>query len=380
MTPWIVAFIVAFLLLIAIHEAGHFIAAKSAGVAVRTFSIGMGPKIASFTPKNTPNPTTYQLAALPIGGYCAIAGMTNLDDADDVDENARFDHAPLRTRVHIMLAGIVINIVAGLLLIAALAATTVFPDVRADARPVIAEVQADSPAAQAGLTDSLDATITAVGDTPVTRMSDVSQVLQRYPEKTVTLTLDDNDGQTRTVDVTPTDTGTIGVMMRTREPAAREATSAADAMTLASTYTVSLVDQTARSIWTLPSMVAPAVKAIAGTEERKSDSPMSIVGASRISGEIVKMDAWSSFALMMANFSIFLGLFNLIPIPPLDGGHVMINLIGAANKRRKGTPDAPGIGVDYAKFTWITAVAALLLLGFGLLILVADIVAPVTLQ
>lgn len=375
----IIAFIVAFLLLITIHEAGHFIAAKSAGVAVRTFSIGMGPKIASFTPKNTPNPTTYQLAALPIGGYCGIAGMTNLDDADDVDENARFDHAPLHTRVRIMLAGIVINIVAGLLLIAALAATTVFPDVRADARPVIAEVQTDSPADKAGLADSLDATITAVGDTPVTRMSDVSQALQHYPEKTVALTLDD-DGQTRTVDVTPTDAGTIGVMMRTREPAAREATSAADAMTLASTYTVSLVDQTVRSIWALPSMVAPAVKAIAGTEERKSDSPMSIVGASRISGEIVKMNAWSSFALMMANFSIFLGLFNLIPIPPLDGGHVMINLIGAANKRRKGTPDASGIGVDYAKFTWITAVAALLLLGFGLLILVADIVAPVTLQ
>lgn len=375
----IVAFIVAFLLLIAIHEAGHFIAAKSAGVAVRTFSIGMGPKIASFTPKNTPNPTTYQLAALPIGGYCAIAGMTNLDNADDVDENARFDHAPLHTRICIMLAGIAINIVAGLLLIAALAATTVFPNVRADVRPVIAEVHADSPADKAGLARNLDATITAVGDTPVARRSDVSQTLQRYPEKTVALTLDDN-GQTRTVDVTPTNTGTIGIMMRTREPEAREATSAADALTLASTYTVSLVDQTVRSIVALPSMVAPAVKAITGAEERGSDSPMSIVGASRISGEIVKMDAWSSFALMMANFSIFLGLFNLIPIPPLDGGHVMINLIGAANKRRKGTPNASGIGVDYAKFTWITAVAALLLLGFGLLILVADIVAPVTLQ
>ena len=97
MTLGIIAFIVAFLLLIAIHEAGHFIAAKSAGVAVRTFSIGMGPKIASFTPKNTPNPTTYQLAALPIGGYCGIAGMTNLDDADDVDEDAVLEYRTIPT-------------------------------------------------------------------------------------------------------------------------------------------------------------------------------------------------------------------------------------------------------------------------------------------
>lgn len=375
----IVAFIFIFIIIIAAHEAGHLIAAKRAGVRVSTYSIGMGPPVYTFKKANPNDPTTttYQLAAFPLGGYCSIAGMTNLSDDDETPASRRFDHTSLGRRIWIMSAGIVTNIILGIALIVILALSTTFPDVSADTSPTIAEVQDGSPAQAAHLNNYTSATITKVGDTDVATLRDVQQATKKYPNTQITITVTD-DGGTHNIPVTPRENGTLGVTMVTAEPTARKAESVPDGLHLAATYTTDLIGRTVYSVVTLPQKAIPAFQAITGHVPRSDDSPVSIIGASRISGEVAQAQAWTSFLLMAANVSIFLGLFNLVPITPLDGGHILINCIGHIRKRKHGETDAPGIGVDYGKFTWVTLIAAGLLLAFGVLILIADIVAPIS--
>ena len=114
--------------------------------------------------------------------------------------------------------------------------------------------------------------------------------------------------------------------------------------------------------------------------ERDVNGPMSVVGASRVGGELVERSLWSSFFMMLASLNFFLALFNLIPLPPFDGGHIAVILY---EKLRDGIrrlmgkePKGPA---DYTRLMPITYVLAFLLMAVGALIIVADVVNPVRL-
>jgi membrane-associated protease RseP (regulator of RpoE activity) len=144
---------------------------------------------------------------------------------------------------------------------------------------------------------------------------------------------------------------------------------------------------TVKALGTLPVKVWGVAKAIVGVEERAEDSPVSIVGGGRIAGETVSHDVLNVtektvFLLMLiAGFNLFIGLFNFLPLLPLDGGHIASALWEAIRRRLaslRGRPD-PGY-VDAAKLLPVAYVVASAMLVMGVVLIVGDLVVPLHVQ
>lgn len=110
------------------------------------------------------------------------------------------------------------------------------------------------------------------------------------------------------------------------------------------------------------------------------EGPMSVVGASRVGGELVEHSLWSMFFMMLASLNFFLALFNIVPLPPLDGGHIAVILYEKVRdffRRLRGLP--AGGPADYTRLMPITMTVAALLLGVGSMVIIADVVNPIRL-
>jgi membrane-associated protease RseP (regulator of RpoE activity) len=145
--------------------------------------------------------------------------------------------------------------------------------------------------------------------------------------------------------------------------------------------------QTAKALASMPVKLYHVGKAAIGLEERDPNGPMSVVGAGRVAGEISSQDAvpasdkFFSLLLLLAGLNLFLGMFNLVPLPPLDGGPMATTIYEAARRgiaRLRHRPD-PGF-VDSAKLLPVTYVVAAIILAMSVVLIYADIVAPVSLS
>ena len=144
-------------------------------------------------------------------------------------------------------------------------------------------------------------------------------------------------------------------------------------------YSGYIVTETAKALVDLPSRYWPVVESIFGAD-RADDSPVSVVGASRAGGELVQHDQWMAFLLLLANLNFFLAAFNLVPLPPMDGGHAIVVVYEKIRdwfRRRRGL--APGGPADYTRLLPVTYAVAAILLVFGLTVIVADVINPVQL-
>jgi membrane-associated protease RseP (regulator of RpoE activity) len=148
----------------------------------------------------------------------------------------------------------------------------------------------------------------------------------------------------------------------------------------------SMTVDTVRALGTLPVKVWGVAKAIVGAEERAQDSPVSIVGGGRFAGELASADDFPvkdkavSLLLLIAGFNFFIGMFNFVPLLPLDGGHIAGALYEGIKRgfaRLLGRPD-PGY-VDVAKLLPIAYVMASVILVLGVVLIVGDLVVPVPL-
>jgi membrane-associated protease RseP (regulator of RpoE activity) len=145
--------------------------------------------------------------------------------------------------------------------------------------------------------------------------------------------------------------------------------------------------ETAKALVHLPAKVWDVGQAIVGVEERAKDSPVSIVGGGRLAGETVSHEEFqvkekAVFLLMLiAGFNFFIGMFNFIPLLPLDGGHIASALWEAVRRgfaRVRGLPD-PGY-VDAAKLLPVAYVVASALLVMGVVLIVGDLVVPLHIE
>jgi membrane-associated protease RseP (regulator of RpoE activity) len=145
--------------------------------------------------------------------------------------------------------------------------------------------------------------------------------------------------------------------------------------------------ETLKTIGTLPEKLYHVARAALGLEERDPEGIMSVVGAGRVAGEVASQEEVSaptrffSLLLLLAGLNLFLGLINLVPLPPFDGGGIATTLYEAVRRavaRRLGRPD-PG-AVDSAKLLPVTYVMAGLILVMSIVLIYADIVAPISLS
>ncbi|WP_037142558.1 M50 family metallopeptidase [Rhodococcoides fascians] len=386
---------------IALHEAGHMWTARATGMKVRRFFIGFGPKVFSFRRGET----EYGLKAIPAGGFCDIAGMTAIDElAPDEIDRAMYRQKTWK-RLVVMMGGIGMNFVLGFVLIFTLAVGWGLPNLNPPAGAMVGEMQCvpptqnddltfpecsgPSPAFQAGIRQG--DVIVSVNGTETPEFTDVVAATQPL-SGTATFVVE-RDGAELTFPVQVqqvqrwvsdgTETGrrsatvgAVGVSMERFLPTQYNALAAIPA---SFAFTGDMFVETAHRLVQMPSKVADLWTSITGGE-RDAETPISVVGASVIGGQLVERSMWPVFVLLLASLNFFLGIFNLLPLLPLDGGHMAVTIYERIRnffRNRRGLPN--GGPVDYMKLMPVAYVVIVIGGAYMLLTLTADIVNPIQL-
>jgi membrane-associated protease RseP (regulator of RpoE activity) len=153
-----------------------------------------------------------------------------------------------------------------------------------------------------------------------------------------------------------------------------------DAIPAAVSFTGDMFVNTWKGLMRFPERIPAVVKAIGGGE-RDLDTPISVVGASRLGGDAAERGLWAFFILMLAGLNFFVGVFNLLPLLPLDGGHIAVNLYERVRdwlRKLRGMP--AGAPVNYMRLLPLTYVVIFIGGAITLLTVTADIVNPIRLQ
>lgn len=385
---------------IAMHEAGHMWTARALGMKVRRFYIGFGPKVFSFRRGET----EYGLKAIPVGGFCDIAGMTPLDElAPDEHQRAMYRQATWK-RVVVMVGGIAMNIVLGFVLVMILAVGWGLPDRDAPTRMVVDSTQCagdtqdrdgqissclgPGPAGEAGILSGDQ--ILAINGVDTPNFVDVIEAV-RPLQGTAQVTVD-REGAEVTVPVAVQQVSrwiidpavgdephlqTIGVIGVVAKSFPNIQYGPIEAIPAAVLFTGDMAVETVKSIVTLPTKVVGLWNAVFGGAERAQDTPISVVGASVIGGQAAERGLWEVFVGLLAALNYFLAVFNMLPLLPLDGGHIAVTLYEKVrNTLRLRRGRAVGEPVDYLKLLPATYVVMLVGGAFMVLTLTADIVNP----
>ncbi|MDQ0148946.1 RIP metalloprotease RseP [Eubacterium multiforme] len=329
--------VIAFSVLIIVHEFGHFILAKINGVKVEEFSIGMGPKIFSIEGKET----KYSLGILPIGGYVKMLG-----EEEDVNDDKSFSSkSPLR-KITIILAGAIMNIVLALVIYTALSAHFGF------ALPKVATVVDGSPAYKVGIKPGDE--FKKIDGHKIFTSEDITIGVGLAKGKAVNLEVE-RDGKLLNFDVKPEynkkeKRDLIGFGFETvKNP------------TIGQSFRESF-NQTASTV----SQTFNGLKMIVtGKANLKTDvgGPVTII---RLSGAVAKTGIWNLLNFT-ALISINLAVFNLLPFPALDGGWTVILLIELITRRK--VPEKVVNSLNFVGFA--------MLMGLMVLVTVKDILFPI---
>lgn len=384
---------------VALHEAGHMFTARAFDMRVRRYFIGFGPPLWSTTRGHT----EYGIAALPLGGFCEIAGMTAQDEVTEEEAPHAMVNKPAWQRVAVMAGGIAMNLLIGVVLVYLVAVFSGIPNPDADRTPRVGELSCTSdqvdqetlaecsgpgPAERAGLRSG--DTLVAVDGQDLQDFVSLRDYVYARPGQTVAITVL-RDASEYTFDVNvdtvtrlnpqtgeAVEAGAIGMAPAPVEDAVKQYDPVA-AVPAAAKLSGQMLDSTVDGIASFPSKIPGVVASVFGGE-RDAEGPVSIIGASRAGGELAERSAWPVFWLMLASLNFFLGLFNLVPLPPLDGGHIAVIIFQQLRdlvRRGRGLP--PGPPVDYTLLMPVTYVVAVALLVIGLIVMLADVINPVSL-
>jgi regulator of sigma E protease len=297
--------------LIIIHELGHFLVAKKTGVGVLTFSVGFGPKLL----KRKIGETEYALSAFPLGGYVKMIGEDPEEEVSQADIERSFSHQGVGKRTAIVAAGPLFNLLLAVVLFAAIFMFYGVPLLTTR----IAGVEPGSPAAKAGIQKG--DRVVAVGGDAIREWEELSARIKQSQGKPLQLTVQRADREI-TVTVQPTmregknifgetiDTWVIGIASEVSMEKSNPLLAVGNGFYKTGEY----------SVLTLLGLV----KMIRGDVSPKNlGGPLLIA---QMAGQQAQ-EGLASFLFFVAILSVNLGVLNLLPIPVLDGGHLLFFLI-----------------------------------------------------
>ncbi|WP_077090067.1 M50 family metallopeptidase [Mycobacterium rhizamassiliense] len=396
----IAMFALAILVSVALHECGHMWVARATGMKVRRYFVGFGPTLWS----TRRGETQYGFKAIPLGGFCDIAGMTPVEDlAPDEGERAMFKQKTWK-RVAVLFAGPGMNFIICMVLLYAIALIWGLPNLHPPTQALVGETACapaeiapgkfgtctgPGPAASAGIRPG--DVVVKVGDTPVSTFEDMAAAV-RKSHGTVPVVVQRNGSSITTyVDVTPTQrygangqgdqnqpstVGAIGVAPVHAGPTHYGVLSAVPATF---TFTGDLTVEVGKALMAIPSKVGALVHAIGGGQ-RDPQTPISVVGASIIGGDTVDHGLWVAFWFFLAQLNLILGAINLVPLLPFDGGHIAIAVFEKIRNVIRSTRGLVAAApVNYLKLMPATYVVLVFVVGYMLLTVTADLVNPIRL-
>jgi len=380
----ITLFVLALMLAIFLHEGGHFTTAKLFGMKVERFFLGFGPTIWSFRRGET----EYGVKAFPLGGFCKIAGMSPYENDGNFLEEDRsanpaatptpperqFRNKPAWQRAIVLAAGSITHFIVAILLIwmvlVAIGIGTGQVTTTIDNTVALNGGQR-SPAQIAGLRSGDQ--IVAVAGTPVSTFEQLRAVLQNKGGQSITIEYV-RDGERRSTTVKPVEQDGRGFLgFSPSEETRRIGVLAAipESIKLFWDTTVATVKGLGGFVTGLADRIsapepAPGVGG-AGGGEVGDGGPIGIVGITRLAGQAVANNQWAIFVAILIQLNIVVGVFNLLPLPPMDGGYLAFVLWQVVTRRE----------VDLRKVVPVAAliVGLLVMLTVGLVWL--DITNPV---
>ncbi|HWG74284.1 MAG TPA: M50 family metallopeptidase, partial [Acidimicrobiales bacterium] len=331
--------VVAIIAIIVFHEAGHLLVAKACKIKVTEYFIGFGPRLWSIRRGET----EYGIKALPLGGYCRIIGMNNLEEVDPADEPRTYRQHPVWQRILVALGGPATHFLVAFGLLFAMFFWTgdngnIISTIPAD-NPIMAIdglTTGQSPAQAAGV--KVGDRIVAVDGHRFANFTQVSAFLSSHPGQQVTLEVN-RGGAVLTLHATLTDLSKVRVAGKDAPPPAAKpkgflgvevsgvvhlglASALGHSVTGIGSVLVANVDS-------IPSAVANTVHQLGNSASANKpstavrfSSPVNIV---RIAHQATQAGL-GEVLFLLADISIFVGIFNLLPMPPLDGGHIAVAL------------------------------------------------------
>jgi membrane-associated protease RseP (regulator of RpoE activity) len=388
----VVIFVVAVLISVFLHEAGHFLTAKKFGMKVTQFFIGFGPTLWS----TTRGETEYGIKALPFGAFVRITGMTTLDEVDPADEPRSMSNKPAWQRAIVMVAGSFMHFALAFVLLLVLAigigqanentttvgsvSTCVPVSLKAFDDGSCSGSKGGSPAGLAGIKSGDK--IIAIAGKPVHNWTELGTAIRAQPTgKPVPVTVL-RDGKQITVEASlATVHGRKGSYLGIGEAVVFQRAGPFGAVAFAGSafgeVLVGSADAFAKLPAALPDLFAK------NRAKTPAGDVSSVVGAADIAGQAVASGGgWrysvSDLLLIIISLNIFIGAFNLLPLLPLDGGHLAVIIyerIRAWLARLLGRPD-PGL-VDMQRLVPVSVMVFGLLIGLGVLLMAADVFNPV---
>jgi membrane-associated protease RseP (regulator of RpoE activity) len=392
-TVGVVGFVLALLVSVMLHEAGHFLTARRYGMKATQFFVGFGPTLWS----RTKGETEYGIKAIPAGGYVKIVGMTPLEEVEPGDEGRAFWRQPTGRKTVVLAAGSTVHFAITIVLVALTIAVFGVPR---ESHPRLAGVNAcvsdqasascdvkgalPGPAITAGL--KAGDQVLAVDGKNVAGSDALVKAVKAAQGRTLSVTVK-RDGKTLTLPVTPAsvlrDGKHIGAIGVTVEAVYRsEHVGPVGVVTETGTTLKLLVTGTVKTL----TEKLGSITQVYGPE-RDPNGFVGVVGVSRFSGEIAAAKIPTSekvvnFILLVAGLNFFVGVFNLLPLLPLDGGHIAVvqyeQLRDRIRRRRGYTGELQR--VDMNKLLPVTFAVVVLFVGFTVFLLGADIVNPITLN
>ena len=375
----ILAFVVALLFSVMVHEFGHYITARKYGMWVSEFFVGFGKRIWSVQRGET----EFGVKAIPAGGYCKIEGMSPNDEMPQGQEERAFYKASSGKKLIVLGAGSFLHFVLGFVLL-----FTLFAGIGTNqVLPVINEVVPNSAAQAAGIQAGDE--VVSINGKRVTEWYKDVEVIRESQGAELTLVLNRNGEEVvistaaRLTDIDGTKRYVLGIV----NEVGLERSGVLVSIKNSATVTKGFLVESVKSLGKLPEKIPALWGATVRGEERDANGLVGVVGVARVSGEAVgsdkltPMERLATFVLIVASLNIFVGVFNLLPILPLDGGHMAVAIadsIRAFFARLRGRPrPAP---IDVTVLTPITMVVFVVLATLTLLLLVADVINPVTLN
>ena len=386
----ILLFVLGLLISVILHEAGHFLTAKKFGMKATQFMIGFGNTLWS----TTRGETEYGIKALPFGAFVKITGMTTMDEVDPADEPRAMRNKPRWQRAIVMVAGSFMHFAIAFVLLILLGlaigqpstnSTTVgavSPCVPANAKAYdqlsCKGGHGKSPARLAGVKPG--DRIVAIGGKPVHTWTQLGDVLKTQPvgkQTTVTVV---RDGKQITLKLAPiTIPGRKGPILGVVEAEVFQRQGPVSAVGFAGSAFGQIMVGSAQAAGSLPS----EIPALFNRSHHSANGVTSVVGVAQIAGQAAEYGGgwqYTVFDLLqiLISVNIFIGAFNLLPLLPLDGGHLAMlgyEQVRAWLARLRGRPD-PGVA-DLQPLVPVSATVFVILIGLGVLLMAANLYNPV---
>ncbi len=337
---WIFVFVVGVVISIFLHELGHYMTARWTGMKVTQFFLFFGPRLWSFRKGET----EYGVRALPLGAFVRIIGMNRMDEVDPADEGRTYRQKSFPKRLLVISAGSIMHILIAIVLLFAVYSTQGELTAQDEPRVIVAATSAGQPAGDAGIVDGDE--VLSVGGITVTSPVELGEAVRTNDPGTVVPVALIRDGETLTIPVelgsnttVPTGDelyGTALLGVRSYSPPYYQDHSVASAAVNSVTDIVPVSWESTKGIVKVLNPVN-IFGHLTGTNDDLETRPTTLYGVATVSDDVGESGGLAGVLYMLAVLNVFVGVFNMMPLLPLDGGHAAIAVYERIQEGRRRT-------------------------------------------